>query len=192
MSIKDNVAFVKKELSGDEQVLESALKLETLYKKYKIFIWAVIVAIVLFFVAKNVMGMIKDANLIEANQAFLTLQEKPKDTQALKILEEKNPTLFELFSYAQAVKVQDTVTLKTLVSSTNSIVSDASNYALATLEKKPSHSTLYKEMGLINEAYLAIQSGNIKKAKNKLTLVPEESALASIASLLTHTTLKAK
>ena len=48
MSIKDDVKYVKTELSGDEKVLESAFKLETLYKKYKFVIWGAAAALVPF------------------------------------------------------------------------------------------------------------------------------------------------
>jgi hypothetical protein len=83
VSIQDDVKYVKRELSGDEKVLESAFKLEELYKKYKLVIWAVIVAVILFFVGSTVMDGMKQAKLEDANNAFLTLQTKADDAQAL-------------------------------------------------------------------------------------------------------------
>ena len=56
MSIQDDVNYVKKELSGDEKVLESAFKLETLYKKYKFFVWGIVGAVLLFFVAQTALS----------------------------------------------------------------------------------------------------------------------------------------
>ncbi len=192
MSIQDNVNYVKKELSGDEKVLESALKIETLYKKYKFLIWGVIAALILFFAGKTVMDAMHEAKLAEANQALLTLQMKADDAQALQTLKEKNPALFELFSYAQAVKKQDVKALNILAGSSNAVIADASKYVAATLENKSSDSKLYKEMALLEEAYLAIKAGDIKSAKAKLELINERSSLAMLASLLKHSTLKAK
>ena len=192
MSIQDDVKFVKKELSSDEKVLVSAFKLETLYKKHKFKIWAVAAALILFFVGKTAMDAMHNAKLAEANQAFLTLQTKADDVQALQTLKEKNPALFELFSYAQAVKKHDIKALNALAGSSNAVIADSSKYVAATLEKKSSDSKLYKEMALLEEAYLAIKAGDPKSARSKLELINERSSFAMLASLLRHSTIKAK
>ena len=187
-----NIADVKRELRGDEKVLESVFKLETLYKKYKVVIWAMVIALLLFFVGRSVMQTMKEANFAEANQAFITLQSKADDTEALSILKAKNPALFELFSYATASKSGDTKALETLTSSSNEIIADASSYTKAALENKVTDSKLYKEMALLEEAYLAIKAGDTKAAKRKLELIGESSPVARVASLLKHSTLKVK
>ena len=192
MSIKDDVNYVKKELSSDEKVLESAFRIEELYKKYKFVIWGVVAAVILFFAGKAAMDAMHEAKLADANKAFLTLQTKADDTQALQILKEKNPALFELFSYAQAVKKQDVKTLSALAGSSNAVISDSSKYVAATLENKSSDSKLYKEMALLEGAYLDIKAGDTKSAKAKLELIDERSSLSMLASLLMHSTLKAK
>jgi len=187
-----NIADVKKELSGDEKVLENVFKLETIYKKYKFLIWAVVIGVILFFIGRNVMQSMHQVKLEEANSAFLTLQENDADTEALAILKEKNPALFELFTYAKASKNKNIDLLHTLTSSTSPVVSDASKYTVATLENKSSDSILYSELAIIKDAYLAIKSGDIKNAKAKLAQIPEDSALSMLASVLKHSTLKAK
>ena len=70
MSIKDDVKYVKAELSGDEKILESAFKIEELYKKYKFVIWGIVVALILAFAGKTGMDAIYDAKLADANKAF--------------------------------------------------------------------------------------------------------------------------
>jgi hypothetical protein len=192
VNIADATKGIKKELSGDEKVLESVFKLETLYKKYKFIIWAVVIGLVLFFVGRNIMQSMHETKLEEANVAFLTLQKNDGDTEALAILKEKNPALFELFSYAQASKNKDVKVLATLTSSSNEVIADASAYTVATLENKSSDSKLYSEMAIIEEAYLAIKAGDTKSANAKLDLIAEDSALSMLASLLKHSTLKAK
>ena len=187
-----NIADVKRELSGDEKVLESAFKLETLYKKYKVIIWAVVLGLILFFVGSAVMQSMQEAKLAEANKAFLVLQNKSDDTKALAVLKEKNPALYELFTYAQASKSEDIKALTAMTSSSNEVLADASAYTKATLEKKPSNSRVYKEMAILENAYLSLQSGDTKSAKEKLALIDEKSQLYTIASLLKHATLKAK
>ena len=192
MSIQDDVKFVKKELSGDEKILESAFKIEELYKKYKFVIWGVVVALILVFAGKTAMDAMHEAKLAEANQAFLTLQTKADDTQALQTLKEKNPALFELFSYTQAVKKKDVKALNSLAGSSNAVIADSSKYVVATLENKSSDSKLYKELALLESAYLAIKAGDVKSARSKLELIDERSSVSMLASLLKHSTLKAK
>ena len=191
MSIKDDVNFVKKELGSDEKILESAFKLETLYKKHKVKLWIAIVALVVYFGGRGIQESMHEAQLVKANKAFLVLQKTPTDEKAFKVLEENNPLLLELFFYAQASKNEDIKTLKTLSESTNSIIADASTYTQGVLEKKPSDSALYSEMALFQEAYVAIGNGDTKTAKSKLELIDERSPLAVITGFLKHSLIKA-
>ncbi|WP_309499488.1 hypothetical protein [Sulfurovum sp.] len=192
MSIKDNVNFVKTELSGDEKVLESAFRLESLYRKHKVKLWGAVVVVVLYFGVQLAMTAIHETKLAEANEAFLTLQNKSDDANALKILKENNFELFELYSFAQAVQKQDMKALESLSASRNTVIADASNYTAAILNKKPTDSKLYNEMALFVDAYLAIGAGNVKMAKDKLELIDERSSLSVISGFLKHSTIKAQ
>ena len=192
MSITDDVKYVKKELSGDEKVLESAFKLETLYKKYKFVIWGAAAAILFFFIAQAVMTGMKESKLEDANSAFLALQEKPDDASALKTLEAKNPALFELYSFSKAVKAKDVKALEALSSNKNEIIADASRYTAAALENKPVDSKLYNDLALFDEAYLAIKAGDTKTAKAKLELIDDRTSLQMFTKLLEHSMIKAK
>jgi hypothetical protein len=185
-----DIADVKKEFSSDEKLLESAFKLETLYKKYKLIIWGVAGVLFLSFAGSKAMDAMHQATLEEANSAFLQLQQNPKDSSALATLKAKNPALFELFSYAQAIENKDVAALKTLANSSNSVVSDSSQYGAAVLENHVVDSTLYKEMAWVEEAYVALKAGKKEEAKAKLEMIESRSPLASVATLLKHATMK--
>ena len=185
------IAEVKQELSSDEKVLESVFKLETLYKKYKVALWIFVAVVALFFVGRSIMGAVEEKRLSEANSAFLTLQQNPEDTIALNTLKEKNPALFELYSYAEAAKKGDKAVLSTLSQSNNAVVSDASRYTLAVMEEKTTDSLLYAEMTLLEEAYLAISNKEMQKAEQKLAMIDPRSPVATLALLLKHSMIKA-
>ena len=187
-----NIEDVKKELSGDEKVLESAFKLETYYKKYKLVIWGFATVLVVFFVGSNIMNALEQSKLEEANQAFLSLKNNPKDKKALDTLKAKNPALFELYSYAEAVKSKNIQALKSLNSSKNSVIADASTYSASVLEKKPQSSKLYHDFALFEKAYVAILAKDNKTAKEKLALIDERSSLAMMTKLLQHSMIKAQ
>ena len=186
-----DIADVKKELSSDEKVLENVFKLETLYKKHKFKIVGAVVALILFFGGQSVMTSMHEAKLATANEAFLTLQSNSEDANALKVLKENNPALFELYTFSQASKKQDIKALQSLSQSKNEVIADASNYTAGVLSKKPVDSKLYKELALFQEAYLAIVAGDKKSAKDKLELIDERSPLAVITGFLKHSIIKA-
>ena len=192
MSIKDDVNYVKTELSSDEKILESAFKLETLYKKYKFPIFGTVGAILLYVVVSTGMDAVKQSRLEAANQALLTLQQKPDDASALSVLKEKNPALYELYSFSTAAKKQDLKQLSVLGNSKNGVIADMSRYSVGAIEKKPVDSAYYKELAYLEEAYVAIKAGNAAKAKEKLALIDERSSLSMLAKLLEHATLKAE
>ncbi|RUM74026.1 MAG: hypothetical protein DSZ12_06225 [Sulfurovum sp.] len=187
-----NISDVKRELSGDEKVLESVFKIETLYKKYKFVIWAIFLGVLFYFIGKSVTQNIQQSKYEEANDAYLILEKNPDDAKALATLKEKNPTLFEIFSYTKASKNEDIKTLTALQKSDNFVVSDGSTYVQGTLEKKQVDSTLYREIAILDDAYLNIKAGDIKSANEKLELIDEDSKLYTLASLLKHSTLKGK
>jgi hypothetical protein len=192
VSIKDDVNYVKTELSSDEKVLESAFKLETLYKKYKVVIWGAVAALLLFFVVSKGMEAVRQSKLEAANQALLTLQQKADNAEALKILKENNPSLYELYILSQAAKKQDVAALKALNDSQNDIVADMSRYTEGAIIKEPVDSKLYTQLAYLEEAYIAIQAGELKKAKEKLEMIDGRSQLATFAKFLEHAMLKAQ
>lgn len=192
MSIKDDVKYVKTELSGDEKVLESVFKLESLYKKYKIVVWGAVGAALLFFVVTTGLDAVRQSKLETANQALLTLQNNPNDTEALSVLKENNPALHEVYIFSQAAKRKDIKRLADISESKNDIIADMSRYTVGAIEKKPVDSKLYTELVYLEEAYIKIKAGDMQEAKSKLALIDGRSSLSMLAKLLEHSTLKGK
>lgn len=190
MSIQDDYNYVKRELSADEKVLESALKVETLYNKYKFVLWGLVGAGIIAFAGTTIAKNMADSKLNLANNALLVLQKDASNSEALALLKENNPKLLELYTYSQAVKTQNVSQLKTLNSSQNSIIADISNYHTNILSQKSVSSVYYKDLSLVEEAFSQIKEGKNKEAKEKLELVDSRSSLASVAQLLNHYTIK--
>ena len=185
-----NIIDVGKELRSDEKVLESAFKLETLYKKHKFKLWIIIILSILYFGTIFIKDTIHKASLAKGNQAFLILQKNPIQKSTLKILKSNNIALYKLFIYKQAVKNDDIKTIKRLSNSNNNILSDISKYTVGILDKKPVDSKLYRDMALLDEAYISIKKGNTKNAKEKLNLIDEQSSLVVISKFLKHSLIK--
>ncbi len=192
MSIQDNIKYAGKELSNDEKMLENTLKLEAFYNKHKKKIWIAVALVVAVVIIKPIINTYKDMELESANDALIALQKDPKDTKALEVLKSKNMPLFELYSYNKAIEGKDAKVLKSLSASKNGLISDISSYHSSVLSSKSSDSEYYKEMSIIEDAYLNIKAGDIQKAKDRLELIDARSPVAPIADLLKHYTIKGK
>jgi len=190
VSIQDDINYVKKELSADEKVLESALKIETLYNKYKMLLWGALGAGIIAFAGSAIVNTMDESRLESANQALLTLQKNPKDSEALTTLKAKNPELFDLYNYSLAVKAKDEKSLKALASNKNELLADVSSYHSKVLANAKGDSQYYKDLSLIEAAYSDIEAGKGKEARLKLDTIDARSSLASIAQLLKHYTIK--
>ena len=192
MSIKETLDEAKKEFSSDEQMLANAFKLEKFYKKHKIEIFSIIALGVIFFSTRGVMSFLEEQRLEAGNEAYHVLQNDEKNAEALATLKDENPALFELYSYKQAVKNGDTEVLKALSSNSNALISDMSAYHLSVIEKKEVTSELYKEMALVNNADILIKGGRVSEAKNQLDLIPEQSPVYNISTIIKHYSIKGK
>jgi hypothetical protein len=192
LSIKDNINEIKKEFTTDEQMLLSAFKLEKFYKRHKIKIISAIAIIILVVGGNKIVQIIEENRLNSANEAYLTLLKDSNNSEALGILRDKNPLLFELYSYKMAVQNRDIKILERLTSSKNGLIADISNYHLSVLEKKSVSSDIYQDMAIMNNANLLIKQGKISEAKNQLALIDENSPLFNISKILKHYTIKGK
>jgi len=190
LSISDTLNDVKKELSSDEQMLASAFKIEKLYKKHKIKLFAIIGLAIAYFGGTAFMEMQAQNKREAANTALLTLQKDPKDTSALSTLKSNNPNLFELFSYQEAIKNSDSSTLKTLSSSKNEIIADLASYHLAVIEDTPVESKLNGDMAKVHNAALLIKDGKVDEAKDELDQISEESPVYNISKMIKHYSIK--
>ncbi len=189
MDLKSGLQEVKQELSSDEKLLEQAFQLERFFKKYKRLIITAVALILVVFIGYKVNAYIKNKHLEHANSALLTLQKDPKNQKALLELKENNPKLYALYTYSTAVNSADKELLQN-VPKENNFLKDVINYHKSVLEKNPQDSIYYKNLVLIEKAYLLIQKGKKEEARRVLTRVPRNSQLAPVARLLKHYTIQ--
>ena len=189
MDLKSGLQEVKQELSSDEKLLEQAFQLERFFKKYKMLIITGVTLLLLAFIGYKVNAYLQEKRLESANSALLTLQKDPSNKEALATLKESNPKLYALYSYSTEVNSAKRELLQNVPKETN-FLKDVINYHKSVLEKKPQESIYYKNLVLIQKAYLFIQKGKKEEAKNILARVPKNSQLAPVARLLKHYTIQ--
>ena len=196
MSIKEDLKAVKEELNTEEQFLEGLIRAERFYKKYKKPIITVAVIAVIAFVSFSIKTYIDESNLKAANEAYLKLIKNPNDTDAAKILKDKNINLYYAYRLQVASKKNDTDIFKEVKDNAkDKYLSDLASYQLASLSKKSdklngyidnSKAGLLKNFALLEDAYLLLKEKKKVQAKIKLSSIEVDSPLKNIAKNLEH------
>ena len=188
MSIKENVDYVKEELNSQEKFLESFVKGERFYKKYRTLILASIAIIVIGAIGIKKKKNVDESNKLEANLAFNKVLQNSNDKEALELLKNKNEKLYEVALFLQGKNENKAVdinipVLKELaeyqVALSNKNVDELSNLSMQ-------GDFLLKEFALFNKALLLSNEGKYEDAKTVLKLIPQTSKAFELANLLNH------
>lgn len=188
MSIKENVDYIKEELSSQEKFLENFVKGERFYKKYKTLIFAFIVIVILGGIGLVIKNNIDESNKLKANIAFNKVLENSTDTQALEELKNTNEKLYEVALFLQAKKENKAVEVNI------PLLKELSKYQVALANKNVDELTnlsmqndfLLKEFAIFNKALLLSNEGKYDDAKATLKLIPQTSKAFELANLLNH------
>ena len=187
MSIKDDVNYIKNELSSEEKFLESFVKTERFFKKYKKLIFGLIILAIVGSVVFLVKTKLDEKNLYEANIALSNFLENGNQN-SLNQLKEKNRDLYEIALYLDAkndFKNAD-INLKYLkelldfqVALLNSNQSD-----LDAVSKKADF--LLKDYAIFNQALILVNNQKYAEAREILGKISQDSRAFELATLLKH------
>jgi hypothetical protein len=187
MSIKDDVNYIKNELSSEEKFLESFVKTERFFKKYKKLIVVLIITVIVGSIAFLVKTKLDEKNLYEANIALSNFLENGNQN-SLNQLKEKNRDLYEIALYLDAkneFKNAD-INLKYLkelldfqVALLNSNQSD-----LDAVSKKADF--LLKDYAIFNQALILVNNQKYAEAREILGKISQDSRAFELATLLKH------
>lgn len=188
MSIKENVDYIKEELSSQEKFLENFVKGERFYKKYKTLIFAFIAITILGGIGLVIKNNIDESNKLKANIAFNKVLQNSTDTQALEELKNTNEKLYEVALFLQAKKENKAVDINI------PLLKELSKYQVALANKNVDELTnlsmqndfLLKEFAIFNKALLLSNEGKYDDAKSTLKLIPQTSKAFELANLLNH------
>lgn len=187
MSLKDNMDFVKEELNSEEKFLESFVKVERFFKKYKLLILSAVVIVVLGIITLSVTSYLKEQNKIEANIVFQKVLKDPNDTKALESLKGLNTKLYDIALFNQKNAQKDssinTEFFKELLAYEKAInEQNIEKLNSVSMEKN----FLLKEFAIFNKALILAKDGKYQEAKDALKLIPETSQVKDLVTLLNH------
>jgi tetratricopeptide (TPR) repeat protein len=186
MSLKENVSYIKQEISTQEQFFENFFKLEKFYRKYKLYVFGLIAIIIGFAVIIPINNYLNEQNLIKANEAYNRLLTNPKDKLSLSTLKETNQKLLNIALYQTSLdktKANDIEFLKDIISF-NKAVKQNDIQALNSLILKSDF--VLKDFALFNKALILSTQGKYPQAKKALKSISDNSPITSLALMLKH------
>lgn len=191
MGLKENIKAVQEEISTEEQFLEGMIKGERFFKRNKKYIISGLVLIALGAASYAVNDLLTQQRLRASNEAYQTLLQDANNQTAIETLKQKNPKLYTMFVFEQALRKGDLEALKSVAAAkdTNPILADMAGYQLSQLDANSSantHSELFKDMVLLQEGYQLLQEGKVEEGRLKLTQVDANSPLKQVAKNLEH------
>jgi predicted negative regulator of RcsB-dependent stress response len=191
LGLKENIKAVQEEISTEEQFLEGMIKGERFFKRNKKFIISGLVLIALGAATYAVNDLLTQQRLKASNEAYQTLLKDANNQNALATLKQKNPKLYTMFLFEQALAKNDLEALKSVASAkeNNPILADIAGYQLSQLETNSTigaNSELLKDMVLLQEGYRLLLENKVEEARLKLAQVDMNSPLKQVAKNLEH------
>lgn len=193
MSLKDDIKATRQELNGEERFLESSIKLERFYKKYKLYIFTALIALAIGIGAYQYSEYTNEKNLKEANEAFLILLKNPNSKTALETLKEKNRDLYTLYNFSMAIKSNEIDHLDSVINEQKPFISSVAGYEKASKQEKleplveyANSSNTLKELAALQATYLYIKGERYDEAKEMLSQIPPNSKISTITNMYKH------
>ena len=191
MSLKNDIEMVKEELNSEEKFFEKAVITERFVKKYKNLMIGAVVIVVLAVGSSIVYDINKQNHISSANKALSELQQDSTNKQALADLKASSKSLYNVWTFSQAIKDNDTKVLQNLKNSADVVISDLATYALANDEASLNdyalkQNSIYKDFAVIQNAILLMKESKIDEAQEKLLSIPTGSSLSNVSQALRH------
>ena len=187
MSLKEDVGYIKNELSSEEKFIENFVKGERFFKKYKTLIIAVVVILIIGLIGFTVKKSMDNSNKHDANIALSQFLENG-DEKALETLKNKNEKLYEVALFLQAKKDNKiaSIELPLLKELVKFQTATASNNIEELNSLSMQNDFLLKEFALFNKALILVNEGKYEEAKKELSQISQTSKAYELTTLLNH------
>ncbi|MEV9499004.1 tetratricopeptide repeat protein [Aliarcobacter butzleri] len=187
MSLKEDVVYIKNELSSEEKFIENFVKGERFFKKYKTLIIAVVVILIIGLIGFTIKKSMDNSNKHDANIALSQFLENG-DEKALETLKNKNEKLYEVALFLQAKKDNKipSIELPLLKELVKFQTATASNNIEELNSLSMQNDFLLKEFALFNKALILVNEGKYEEAKKELSQISQTSKAYELATLLNH------
>ncbi len=182
MAIKEDLTQIKQEIGAQEQFLESMIKGERFFRKYKKFMIIAIIVAVVAIIGFYSNKIINDNRIEDANLAYSKLILNPNDANALSILKEKEPNLYALFSLQQKLDKNETNGISELANlKVNPIVKD-----IILSQNGNANNQILSEYSTLLKGFELLKQNKIKEANDEFNKISLDSQLQTLVKNLKH------
>jgi len=182
LAIKEDLTEIKKEIDAQEQFLESMIKGERFFKKYKTLLIVVCAAAIVAAVGFYTSKILNENRVEEANLAYSKLILNPNDANALSVLKEKEPSMYALFSLGQMLDKNDTKGISELANlQVHPLVKD-----IILSQTGNANSEILKEYNALLKGFELLKENKIKEANDEFNKIALDSQLQTLVKNLKH------
>jgi hypothetical protein len=184
MSLKENIDYMKTELTAQEQFIENFVKAEKIFKKYKMLIFGALVGIVILIIAMFGYDYMDEQKKIKANIAFNEFLIDTNNEKAIATLKDNSKNLYEIAMYIKDENhIPDVAVFKEIAMFQNAV----KNGDTKTIDSLLSNNNfLFKDYAVVIKALQAIKADDLKLAEQTIKMLPKDSMSGDLASLLEH------
>ena len=177
MAIQENLNDIRQEIGAQEQFLESIIKGERAFKKYKKLIIAA--SAVTWTYAQK---FIDKGRVKEANEAYSKLIANPSDEAALKILKDKEPSLYALYKFKQDMQKSDVSGAKELIA----LPIDPLVKQIISAQIGEQSGGILADYDALLKGYGYLKENKISEARSEFSKIPLDSQLNNLVKNLQH------
>jgi len=184
VSLKENIDYVKEEISTQESFMESFFKIEKIYKKYKFVIIAGVTVAIVGMIGYYISNYVQLQNKIEANTLFNQFLENQNDKKILATLKEKDKKLYDIALFMHDSSASNDVEFLKELSLYSQAMKEQNIDKLTSVTQDQNF--LLKDFALFNKALLLVQKQQYKEARETIKQIPVNTNLNALVQMLNH------
>lgn len=182
MAIKEDINEIKQELNAQEHFLESAIKGERFFKKYRYVFAGVFVVAVLAGAYNYIEDYLDNKATMQANALYDKLLANSNDALAKSELKEQAPSLLALIEFKDLYAKNDVASIKALASR-STIDPLLGQIFLASIGDSKEVLTQYNTA---LDGFELLKQGQISKADAEFDKIPQDSGVQNLIKFLKH------
>ena len=167
MSLKENVSYIKDEISTEEQFFENFFKIEKFYRKYKKIILVTSLLVVTGVIGFTILKYTNEKNIIAANDAYSKVMLDNEDKASLDELKSINEKLYNiaLFQITKDKTIATDAQFVEDIAAYNSAVAKSDLVTLDGMIMKQDF--LLKDFAVLSKTLILIDKKEYKKQKKQ-------------------------
>lgn len=189
MSLSEETKQIKKSLSNDEKIFESAFRIEVFIKKYYRLILGIVGVVFIYLVWTTTMEYREEKRAERVTRIFDQIQTNGLNEKLLNEIKKEGGEVSDFIALAWAIQENKPEELEGLKKSSNSFVAQYASYELGSMKQDFGKEKKYGEFAnliFLQEGYKLIKDKKRQEALDKLNAIELTSPLKEWALRIGH------